>query len=98
MSIQQLIETILKSNRSSITLGGNKITSNGTSFFELLLIFLVVLLIKGFIVYVLYNNLMPQIIASFSGKDINKVMEDFRELNYMESILLVILLNTLFSN
>jgi hypothetical protein len=49
---------------------------------------LLALFINGLIVYLLYNYLLPKIVKFKEG--------EFRELTYMESVLLVILTNTLF--
>jgi hypothetical protein len=66
--------------------------------FVLFFISLLLLLLKGFIVYILYNNFLPKIIYSLSDKkSLEDVENNFKNLNYMESILLVIFTNTLFT-
>ena len=56
------------------------------------IIFLILILLKGLIVYYTYNYMMPILIKSFS--DDNK----FTSLSYYESLILVILTSTLFSS
>lgn len=67
------------------------------SIFLLFLIALLLLLIKGFIVYILYNYLVPEIIYSLSNKSKEDIENDFKPITFMQSVLLVILFNTLFS-
>lgn len=58
---------------------------------------LIAILIKGLIVYLLYNFMVPKIIYSLSeNKSLEIIESNFKTLSYSESILLVILTNTLF--
>jgi hypothetical protein len=69
---------------------------------NLFMIFLILLLllIKGFIVYLVYNTLMPKLIYSVasSGKSFEDIEKNFTPITFVESILLVILFQTLFTN
>lgn len=56
-----------------------------------LMIFLV-FLIKAFLVQWSYNWIMPKLIYNINGKQ-----GDFRKISYIESIIVVILFNNLFS-
>ena len=52
----------------------NKTTENhGNNLLLSLLIVFMILLLKGFIVYMLYNNMLPRIIYSVSDKEINTI-------------------------
>ena len=58
---------------------------------------LIAILIKGLIVYLLYNFMVPKIMYSLSeNKSLEIIESNFKTLSYSESILLVILTNTLF--
>jgi len=79
---------------------GNPSISNGIKFESVLLLFLfalLLLLIKGYIVYILYNFLVPEIIYSLSNKSKEEIKNYFKPISFMQSILLVILFNTLFN-
>ena len=65
--------------------------------FELLLSLMIMLLIKGYIVYLLYNMLIPQLIYSFSeDKTLEEIESDFKPISYINAVLLVIFFNALF--
>ena len=87
---------------SSLSMVGGKINQNYSSknnFFSVILILFILLLIKGYIIYILYNNLVPKIIYSLSDKkSLDYIEDNFKELSYIESIMLVIFANTLFSS
>ena len=98
-----LIKNITKLISPNSLMTGGKMnnsltTSNVPNQLIIFILVLTFLLIKGFIVYIIYNMLMPKLIYSLS-KD-NRTLEDienkFRPLSYMESLLLVIFFNTLF--
>ena len=56
------------------------------------------LLLKGFIVYLSYNFIVPKIMYSISKNDnLENIESNFKPITYSESLLLVILTNTLFS-
>ena len=68
---------------------GNKMKINSMNlFFMMVLIFL----IKAWLVQWSYNYIMPKLIYNMTGQT-----KDFRKLSYMESIIVVILFNNLFS-
>ena len=79
--------------------GGNKQSSNKMQF-TLTTFFLILLgiFIKGLIVYLGYNLIMPKLMYSVSAgnKSLAEIEANFRPLNYVESVILVILTNTLF--
>jgi hypothetical protein len=100
-----LLKNITDLYTSSGIMKGGKLNSstpqtvnNGGVFIMFFLGILVILLIKGLIVYIVYNYLVPKIIYSLSltDKTLEKIESDFRPLTYSESLLLVILFNTLF--
>jgi hypothetical protein len=101
MSIQSELVTIFTS-----LFQGNRVMSGGGtanklgSFFYLLMIFLILLLVKSYIVQVAYNHVVPVLIYSMDVKRSMKyeeVRENFRPIRYVEAILVVILFNMLFS-
>ena len=59
---------------------------------QFLLVILMVFLIKAFLVQWSYNWIMPKLIYNINGKQ-----DNFRQLSYMESIIVVILFNNLFN-
>lgn len=97
MLIQNIVDLYTSYN---IMKGGknmNSIKPKETNFFILLLIILIYLLIKGLIVYIAYNYMVPKLMYSLSKKTMEEIKNEFRPITYTESILLVILFNTLFS-
>jgi small-conductance mechanosensitive channel len=74
--------------------GGARSSSgmNGISPFGLFVATLVLLLVKVFIVMICYNTLMPRLLMSY-----NVDMSNYRSLTFTESILLVVLFNSLFN-
>ena len=97
-----MVLNLLVSNLITSMSGGSKNTLNGVqkpNFFVLMLITLLFILIKGFIVYLAYNLIIPKLIFSVSkDRTLEDIEENFRPLSYLESIILVILANTLFSS
>jgi hypothetical protein len=100
--IQNLTELL---TASSTLVGGNKINNSASNkspiLFLSLLLILFVLIIKGYIVYLVYNYLMPKLIYSLSSSinpvSLEYIENHFKTITFSESILLVILFNTLFS-
>ena len=100
-NLTDLISTTTSSNQS----GGNKIMNmqqnKASIFFYSFLLILIVLVIKGFIVYIVYNFLVPKLVHSISSItdpiSLENAENNFRKITFGESILLVILFNTLFS-
>ena len=72
----------------------------GMSFVTVMLVVLIVLLLKALIVYLCFNAVLPSIIYSLDVKQENKSLEEiksnFRRITFVEALLLVILMNTLF--
>lgn len=67
--------------------------------FFIILFLLILLLIKGLIVYLLYNFMIPKLIYSVSGKkSIEDIENSFHPISFSESVLVVILFNVLFSS
>ena len=101
MVLNFLINNIMNKYNSSNKLlsGGNKTitTSKQPDMLSLFFIALLLLITKGFIVYILYNFLVPEIIYSLSNKSKEEIEKQFKPISFMQSILLVILFNTLFS-
>ena len=63
-----------------------------------LIMILIAILLKGVIVYLLYNFIVPKIIYSLSeNKSLEIIESNFKPISFSESVLLVILTNTLFS-
>jgi hypothetical protein len=79
--------------------GGNKQSANKMQF-TLATFFLILLgiFIKGLIVYLGYNLIMPKLMYSVSSgnKSLAEIEANFKPINYVESVILVILTNTLF--
>jgi hypothetical protein len=103
MVLNLIFETIVNklSSKSNNMYGGkiNQIQNNQTNntFFITFLIIILLLLLKGYIVYLIYNTLMPKLIYFYSDKSLEEIQNNFREISFGESIMLVILTNTLFS-
>ncbi len=72
----------------------------GASFLMVMLVVLIVLLLKALIVYLCFNAVLPSVIYSLDVKQENKSLEEikskFRRITFVEALLLVILMNTLF--
>tara|TARA_B100002051_G_C16571790_1_gene552983 strand:+ start:409 stop:657 length:249 start_codon:yes stop_codon:yes gene_type:complete len=73
--------------------GGNSVLSNDKVSSELFLVLLLVFLIKVFLVQYSYNTIAPKLIQNWN----NHSSTQFKQLNYMEAALFVILANNLFS-
>jgi len=94
-----LIKNIVKSFSANKSMHGGSINNNKSSSNMLMvfLISLIALLIKGYIIYLTYNIMVPKIIYSISeNKTLENIENNFRPLTYVESLLLVIFTNTLF--
>jgi hypothetical protein len=73
------------------------------NFFLLLTVFLIIILIKAFIVYIGYNYVVPRLQYSlYSTTDKRLSLEEmeanFRKITYTEAIIITIFFNTLFSS
>ena len=97
MSFNLILENVVYSMTGGARLNKNNNMSIQNSFMIFLISF-ILLLIKGYIVYISYNILIPKIMYSlYVNKSLEEIENNFRQLSYMESILLVILTNTLFT-
>jgi len=110
MSTTFLIQNIAELYTMSSFMQGGKINKNNTYIDNInytskqhnilisLLMILIAILLKGIIVYLLYNFIVPKIIYSLSeNKSLEIIESNFKPLSFSESVLLVILTNTLFS-
>lgn len=80
-------------------IGGRNVTSKQDSSGMVFLLALIAIFIKGLIVYLGYNLLIPKLMYSLNvhpGKTLADYENNFRPLNYWECVVLVILTNTLF--
>ncbi len=81
--------------------GGVRGMGEGSSigrFFALLFVFLIIILIKSYIVYLGYNYIMPRVIFSLNqdkSSTPQEVMSRFRPITFIEAIILTIFANTL---
>jgi len=109
----QLIQNMAEFFTASSIAGGSKMNNSysnsysssnksGVLLYSMFFI-LVALLLKGIIVYLLYNYMVPKLIYSLSSSTSNNkktyenIVDNFRTLSLTECILLVILFNTLFN-
>jgi hypothetical protein len=110
MSTTFLIQNIAELYTMSSFFEGGKINKNNTYIDSInyahkqknilisLLMILIAILLKGVIVYLLYNFIVPKIIYSLSeNKSLEIIESNFKPISFSESVLLVILTNTLFS-
>jgi cytochrome b subunit of formate dehydrogenase len=110
MTTSFLIQNIAELYTMSSFMEGGKLNKNNTSIDNgiyankqkniliSLLMILFVILLKGVIVYLLYNFMVPKIIYSLSeNKSLEIIESNFKPISFSESVLLVILTNTLFS-
>jgi hypothetical protein len=97
-----LVENMTELIQAKSLMNGGKtnsmnVSSKQNNVLLTLLIYLVILLIKGLIVYLLYNFLLPKLIYSVSeNKSLEVIESKFKTITYTEAILLVIFVNTLF--
>jgi len=77
---------------------GGHMKYKGDTQIMIFMLALISIFIKGLIVYLGYNLLMPKLMYSVAGpnKSLQDIENNFRPLNYWESVILVILTNTLF--
>jgi hypothetical protein len=107
MSATQLLIKNLSELLSSSTIltGGQKggpaqIDKSSILLYSMVLI-LISILIKGYIIYLIYNFLVPKLIYSLSSstntRSLETIENNFKTLSFGECILLVIFFNVLFS-
>ena len=76
----------------------DNVSNNQRNLFIYFIFILFMLLLKGFIVYLAYNFVVPKVMYSMSKNETLETIEsNFKPITYSESLLLVILTNTLFS-
>lgn len=97
-----LIENLPNLSNISTIMKGGKIDQGiprHKNPFMILIIIIFMILLKGLIVYILYNNLVPKLIYSLKSdnRTIEDILNNFKTFSYTESILLVIFFNTLFT-
>ena len=84
-------------NNLNKTLKGN-VSNNQRNLFIYFIFIVFMLLLKGFIVYLSYNFIVPKIMYSVcKNETLESIESNFKPISYSESLLLVILTNTLFS-
>lgn len=78
--------------------GGANMKNKGDTQIMIFMLALISIFIKGLIVYLGYNLLIPKLMFSVggAGKTLEDIENNFRPLTYWESVILVILTNTLF--
>jgi hypothetical protein len=88
----------LTGNTNKMYGGSTNMKYKGETQIMIFMLSLISIFIKGLIVYLGYNLLMPKLIFSVAGpnKSLEDIENNFRPLNYWESVILVILTNTLF--
>ncbi len=98
---QMIVKSILNMfSKQNSMVGGVKQplpANRPISIFALLFTLLIILLIKGYIVYLLYNMLIPELIYSFSkDKSLEEIEDEFKPISYINAVMLVIFCNALF--
>ena len=105
MSAGFLIQNMAELFTMSSSMNGGKMNNSNSSMYStkqtnvliILLMTLIAILLKGLIVYLLYNFMAPKIIYSLSeNKTLEIIESNFKPISFSESVLLVILTNTLF--
>ena len=87
-----------KLNKNNIQIDNINYSNKQKNILISLLMILIAILLKGIIVYLLYNFIVPKIIYSLSeNKSLEIIESNFKPIAFSESVLLVILTNTLFS-
>ncbi len=96
--LSQMVVSFLTRTGSSNMYGGGK---GFTAFVYLFFVFLLLLLVKAYIVKIAYNHVMPSLMYSLdvkSGASYEELQtKHFRPIVYVEAILVVILFNMLFT-
>jgi hypothetical protein len=97
---EHFVNSVLPTSSGNMTGGVRSMNqaSSPSRFFALLLVFLIIILIKSYIVYLGYNYIMPRIIFSLNqdkSSSPQEVMSKFRPITFTESIILTIFANTL---
>lgn len=104
-ALVQNITELFNNNNGSMN-GGKFNNTNSTfsqnknkNFLVMLLVTLLFLLLKGLIVYLTFNFMAPKLIHSLvkPNDSLEHIEANFKQLSYTDSILFVILFNTLFS-
>jgi hypothetical protein len=100
MVVENFIQTFFRSPYPMS--GGMKNTQvSSGQFLFLFITFLILILIKAFIVYLGYNYMAPRIMYSLSIDNkmtFEEIQSRFHPITFVESVIFVILMNTLFSS
>ena len=92
------MSSIMQGGKMNNSMNSNMYDGKQKNILMIILMLLILLLIKGLIVYLLYNFMMPKLIYSLSeNKSLEIIESNFKPISFSESVLLVILTNTLFS-
>jgi len=96
LMIKTLAQYLTENNNKMY--GGGSMKNKGDTQIMIFMLALISIFIKGLIVYLGYNLLMPKLMYSVAGADktLENIENNFRPLTYWESVILVILTNTLF--
>ena len=70
---------------------------SGKFLFMLIIVFLILLLIRAWIVQVCYNILAPKVIAQWKGTSSQEVKSSYKSLGFWDALLLVIFISILFA-
>ncbi len=71
---------------------------SGQFVFTLTIVFIILLLLRGWLVQIFYNILAPKVIAQWKGQTSQEVKSSFEGLGFWEGVLLVIFIDILFSH
>jgi len=98
LMIKTLAQYLTGNNNKMYSGGAGSMKNKGDTQIMIFMLALISIFIKGLIVYLGYNLLMPKLIFSVAGagKTLEDIENNFRPLSYWESVILVILTNTLF--
>ena len=93
-----MIKTLAQYLTDNKMSGGGNMKHKGDTQIMIFMLALISIFIKGLIVYLGYNLLIPKLMFSVggAGKTLEDIENNFRPLTYWESVILVILTNTLF--
>jgi len=98
LMIKTLAQYLTGNNNKMYGGSAGSMKHKGDTQIMIFMLALISIFIKGLIVYLGYNLLMPKLMFSVggAGKTLEDIENNFRPLTYWESVILVILTNTLF--